>query len=263
MENYKTSAYPNSRFATFDVGVIGGKKHHVVGLLEVDVTFAKEKISAGIKAGKQIGFTAWIIKVVADTIAADKSIYAINTKKNKQIIFEDIDISAPFEKLVNGIKVPLAAVIRKADKKTLSEIHAEIQSFIKQDVKTEGEYVLGQQGNNFAQKLFFNMPQWIRLIVWRFLLRNPFSIKKNMGTVMITNVGTAGNISGWIIPKSLHNISFGIGSINKKPWVHNGNIEVRKIMHITILFDHDVVDGAPAARFTANLKKNIERAAGL
>jgi len=36
-----------------------------------------------------------------------------------------------------------------------------------------------------------------------------------MGTVMLTNVGMTGGLSVWIIPKSMHNLCIGIGSINK------------------------------------------------
>ena len=80
-----------------------------------------------------------------------------------------------------------------------------------------------------------------------------------MGTAVITSGGITGRFHGWIIPKSIHNLAFGIGSISKKPWVVKNEIQIRDILNLTILFDHDVVDGAPAARFTAQLVKNIEQ----
>ena len=186
--------------------------------------------------------------------------HAVNYKKGKQVIFDNIDISIPIEREINGVKVPLAAVIRNTNLKTITEIHREIQTFKQQNIKTEQDYVLGEKKQNTLNQLFFNIPQWIRLIVWKNILKNPSTIKKNMGTVMVTNVGMAGNISGWIIPKSIHNLSIGIGSICKKPWIYNKSIAIREIMNLTILFDHDVVDGLPAAKFTAKLVKNIEKA---
>jgi len=36
-------------------------------------------------------------------------------------------------------------------------------------------------------------------------------------------------------------------------------IEVRKYMSVTVSFDHDVIDGAPAARFIHRLKKLVEK----
>ena len=43
----------------------------------------------------------------------------------------------------------------------------------------------------------------------------------------------------------------------------NGRIEIREYLCVTISFDHDVVDGAPAARFTRQFKELIERGYGL
>jgi pyruvate/2-oxoglutarate dehydrogenase complex dihydrolipoamide acyltransferase (E2) component len=40
-------------------------------------------------------------------------------------------------------------------------------------------------------------------------------------------------------------------------------IEVRELMSVTVSFDHDIVDGAPAARFTQRLKELVERAGEL
>jgi pyruvate/2-oxoglutarate dehydrogenase complex dihydrolipoamide acyltransferase (E2) component len=42
-----------------------------------------------------------------------------------------------------------------------------------------------------------------------------------------------------------------------------GRIEPREILSLTVIFDHDVIDGAPAARFTRRLVELIERGYGL
>ncbi|WP_278043589.1 2-oxo acid dehydrogenase subunit E2 [Cecembia calidifontis] len=38
---------------------------------------------------------------------------------------------------------------------------------------------------------------------------------------------------------------------------------IREILKMSILLDHDVMDGAPMARFVAELSKNIERGLNL
>jgi len=43
-----------------------------------------------------------------------------------------------------------------------------------------------------------------------------------------------------------------------KPGVTQGQIQIREVLSLTLTFDHDVVDGAPAARFTSRLKELIE-----
>jgi pyruvate/2-oxoglutarate dehydrogenase complex dihydrolipoamide acyltransferase (E2) component len=62
----------------------------------------------------------------------------------------------------------------------------------------------------------------------------------------------------WIIFKAMHNLCFALGSIVKKPRVIEHEIRIRDVLHLTILFDHDVVDGIPAARFAARFVKRVE-----
>ena len=52
-------------------------------------------------------------------------------------------------------------------------------------------------------------------------------------------------------------------AIAEKPGVVNGTIAIRDYLSLTISFDHDIVDGAPAARFTERLKDLIESGYGL
>lgn len=39
----------------------------------------------------------------------------------------------------------------------------------------------------------------------------------------------------------------------------NGKVEVRDILHLTVAFNHDVIDGVPAQRFVKDLVRTIER----
>jgi pyruvate/2-oxoglutarate dehydrogenase complex dihydrolipoamide acyltransferase (E2) component len=43
----------------------------------------------------------------------------------------------------------------------------------------------------------------------------------------------------------------------------DGRIEIREFLCLTLSFDHDIIDGAPAARFTSRLKALIESGYGL
>jgi pyruvate/2-oxoglutarate dehydrogenase complex dihydrolipoamide acyltransferase (E2) component len=262
MNKFEIHEFPKSRVATIDVGKIGRKKHHIIALLEIDVTTAKEKIQAQLRSGKNIGFTAWLIKVIGTTIETHKYIHSINYIGRKQILFNDIDIAIPIEKEVDGIKVPLVTVIREVNKKSIEKINTEIKQAKSKKVNSAIDYVLNKESKN-ENKLFFNLPQFMRMIIWKFILRSPFTKKKNMGTVIVSNMGMSGNFPGWIVPKSIHNLCFGIGTIIKKPWINNNAIAIREIMHLTILFDHDAVDGSPAARFTDALVRNIENATEL
>ncbi len=75
---------------------------------------------------------------------------------------------------------------------------------------------------------------------------------------MITSVGMIGRINGWFIHTSVHPLSFGIGSVLKKPVVIDNRVEIREILNMTILVDHDVIDGGQMVRFLKELTRQIE-----
>jgi len=79
-----------------------------------------------------------------------------------------------------------------------------------------------------------------------------------MGNVAFTSIGMMGKVNGWFIPISVHPVCFGISSIIKKPSVIDDRIEIREILKMSVLIDHDVIDGAPMARLISDLSKNIE-----
>jgi pyruvate/2-oxoglutarate dehydrogenase complex dihydrolipoamide acyltransferase (E2) component len=54
-----------------------------------------------------------------------------------------------------------------------------------------------------------------------------------------------------------------VGGIARKPGVYEGEIAVREYLDLTISFDHDIVDGASAARFAKKLIELMESAAVL
>jgi len=248
-----------------DLGKIGLGKHHVKALLEVDITEARKKIKQNRQAGRKASVTSWLIKAIADCVALHPPISAINRPRgNKVVVFNDVDISIVVEKNVNGARVPLPYVIRKADQKTLYQIHDEIESAKSQTVEDEGNYVLGEKQSTMGMRLFTHLPQWLRLFLMRgFFLNNPQRSKNTMGTVMITTVGMVGHTRGWIIPFSMHPLCLAIGSLNEQPSVYKGEIQKREILHLTVLIDHDVIDGVPAARFVDDLVKKLELGVGL
>jgi pyruvate/2-oxoglutarate dehydrogenase complex dihydrolipoamide acyltransferase (E2) component len=54
-----------------------------------------------------------------------------------------------------------------------------------------------------------------------------------------------------------------VGGIGQKPEVVDGQIALRDYLSLTVSFDHNMIDGAPAARFTERLKDLIESGYGL
>ena len=75
------------------------------------------------------------------------------------------------------------------------------------------------------------------------------------GKLAITSVGMFLTRPVWFVPHGSPTILLSVGSITSA----NKNKDIKKL-HLTISFDHDVVDGAPAARFIEDLCKEIESA---
>src|SRR5438034_6581239 len=94
--------------------------------------------------------------------------------------------------------------------------------------------------------------------------RYPQVQKKFLGTVGITAVGMFGKGSGWGIPTATpHSLFLTLGDITEKPGVVDGHIAIREYLSLTVSLDHDIIDGAPAARFVTRLKELIESGFGL
>jgi len=91
----------------------------------------------------------------------------------------------------------------------------------------------------------------------------PQAWKKYVGTVGITAVGMFGKGAGWGIPPALPTLMITVGGIGEKPVLVDGQVAMRDYLSLTISFDHDIIDGAPAARFTERLKDLIESGYGL
>ena len=188
------------------------RKHHIAGLLEVDVTTALARLEKQRTNNPGVSFFAWIVKTIGAAIAENRYIHAVSGTKNSTVVFDDIDISVLVERKVEGTRVPLPLVIRRVNEKSVEEIHAEIREAQKQAIRDEGNYVLSENiVSRAVMKLYYALPQKLRLFIIGRILRNPHRRKNMMGTVVVTSVGSVGRLPGWIIPKSMHNLCFALG----------------------------------------------------
>jgi pyruvate/2-oxoglutarate dehydrogenase complex dihydrolipoamide acyltransferase (E2) component len=260
---YQTRTYPASRIGTIDIGVASKRKHHISALIELDVTEARRLIREKKRQGRKISFNTWFIKCVSAAVEAYPELQGIRKGNRKIIIYDDIDISIMIEREVEGVKVPLPYVIRGANHKSLVEIQDEIRAAQAQSINDEGDYVLGGGQNAFLSKLYYVLPGCIRRAAWRVIMGSPSITKQSMGTVMITSVGMAGRINGWVIPMSVHPLAFAVGSVIKKPGVVNNEIVVREYLYVTASVDHDVIDGVPAVKALGKLAELVEKGWGL
>jgi pyruvate/2-oxoglutarate dehydrogenase complex dihydrolipoamide acyltransferase (E2) component len=238
-----------------DGGRMGRQKHAVHGLVEFDVTQARQAIRQHkVQTGENLSFTAFVVACLGQAIDMNKHMHAYRNWRNQLIIFDEVDVNTLFEVEVDGKKTIRPHVLRGVNKKTFRELHQEIRAFQK------------EHANNQESKFiewFVLLPGFARRLFLWVLFEDPQLIKEYYGTVLVTSIGMFGAGSGWGIPVPNHTLQLTLGGIAEKPGVAMGRIKVREYLSVTISFDHDIVDGAPAARFTQRLKELIESGGGL
>jgi pyruvate/2-oxoglutarate dehydrogenase complex dihydrolipoamide acyltransferase (E2) component len=105
---------------------IGARKHCIHGLVEVDITAARERIrEVTEQTGEGISFTGWVVYCCARAVDANKHTRAYRDWRNRLVLFDDVDVSLPVERAQAGQPVVLQTVIRAANRKAVAEIHLE------------------------------------------------------------------------------------------------------------------------------------------
>lgn len=253
--DYTVEPLPLMRQLVTDIGWFSKKADPIIGLLEIDVTEARERIHAHAEAtGERLSFTGFLVHCVARAVDQHKHVHALRGWRGRLVIYDDVDIATMIEIEADGRKTPAGRVIRAANKKTLRQIHDEIRGVqAKQDKSEEADII----------RYFARIPRFIRRPLMYILFRTPQWSKQFRGTVVVTAVGMFGKGGGWGVGLPSHSLTILVGGIAQKPGVVDGQIAVREYLYLTTSFDHAVVDGAPAARFAARLRELIESADGL
>jgi pyruvate dehydrogenase E2 component (dihydrolipoamide acetyltransferase) len=78
------------------------------------------------------------------------------------------------------------------------------------------------------------------------------------GTITITNVGVFGVDSGTPIINPGESAILCFGAVKDMPWVHDGEIAIRKVTQLALSFDHRLIDGALGSQFLADVARVLE-----
>jgi pyruvate/2-oxoglutarate dehydrogenase complex dihydrolipoamide acyltransferase (E2) component len=251
----KILPFPRSRRLVTDSCEWGRKKHIIHALAEFDVTRARRLIrDHAARTGEKLSFTAFIAACAGRAVAMDRVAHAYR-HRGKLVLFDDVDIGTLIERDIESARLATLYVIRAADKKTVREIHDGIRAAQKESVETApgaGKW-----------KAYLLLPGFLRRLLYWWLDRSPETRKRLGGTVVLTAVGMAGKGTGWAVPIATNTLTIALGGIETKPGVADGVIEPREYLCVTVSFDHDVVDGVPAARFVTRFRELVEAGCGL
>jgi|SRR5579875_1363768 pyruvate dehydrogenase E2 component (dihydrolipoamide acetyltransferase) len=197
---------------------------HVWHVDEVDYTELvelrnKAKVAAELR-GVKLTYLPFIIK--AAVLALKEFPYfnsTLDDEKQEIVVKHYYNIGFATD-TPNGLIVP---VVKDADKKSILDIAREI-------------FQLSEDARN-----------------------GKISLENIQGaTFTITNIGTLGGIFAMPIINHPEVAILGVLKIEKRPVVWQGQIVARDIGYISLGFDHRVVDGADAARFTSRIVEYLE-----
>jgi pyruvate dehydrogenase E2 component (dihydrolipoamide acetyltransferase) len=198
---------------------------HVTHMDTVEVTnlwaLREREKAAAKKQGIKLTFLAYILKATVEALMKHPFLNAMLDEQNSEIILKkyyNIGVAVDTEA---GLMVP---VLKGADKKEVTQIAKEIV--------------------DLAEKA-------------RSRKINPMDLKG--GTFTITNVGSAG--SGKFFTPVINfpeAAILGIGLIEDAPVAVDGKVAIRKILYLSLSFDHRILDGAEAARFVKDLKDLLQ-----
>ncbi len=245
---------PRSRQLVQDAWWMSRRRHLVHGLLEVDVTVARSILRRHReKTGEQVSFTAFTMVCVGAAVAADRRLQAYPDWRGRLVLFDDVDVLLGMEAGSEEAGVPHMLLARAVNRRSVVDVHRDIRAAQANPVDQTSKALLR----------FAAVPAVLRHLVYRIVERMPHWRRRVAGTVGLTSVGMFGSSGGWALGAPGHSLAFLVGGISVKPGLVDGQLAPREILNVTISFDHDLVDGAPAARFARRFTDLMESGFGL
>jgi pyruvate/2-oxoglutarate dehydrogenase complex dihydrolipoamide acyltransferase (E2) component len=230
---------------------IASKRSLVHGFLEADVTDVKKILKDNPDSyNGNLSMTAYVIACYARAILEHPDMRAYTLMFHRRYIFNEVDVSTLIDHPA-GKGIPVPYVVRDANLKSVRQITDELRKAKLDPLPMGFREKLTPIASNlpgFFTAWFFwiirQVPEWMRFID---------------GTAQVSAIGMLGDsITTGIGLLYMHTVGLWVGTIVEKPIKHNGEIALRKILHIGISVDHDVIDGAPGHRFANTLKNNLE-----
>ncbi|MBN2533220.1 MAG: 2-oxo acid dehydrogenase subunit E2 [Spirochaetales bacterium] len=199
------------------------------------------------KDGEKLSFTGYLAKSLSKVIL---NYPAFNSfiAGNKHVFLDEIIISILVERKIGDDFIPEPMVLRDVAGKTIYQINAEIRKA--QKVAQEKE----EFGNLTNNRVLRFIPGFLLKTFVKFADKN-IRMGTKYGKLCITSVGMFSKNPIWVIPHGTATVLLSVGSIIEKTIEKNKKCNY---LCLTVSFDHDIIDGAPAARFMNELIEEIK-----
>ncbi len=239
---YRVEPFSSNRQAVAANSAVAREKSMIHLVTEVDITAARQLIAEHrSRTGERLSLTAYVVTCVARALADFPEINAFRSGRHL-IVLENVTVSVAFEREIDGESVPEPIAIQAINRKSYREVHDELRAA----QSRTGEPIGSAMGTAWTRFL----PGFLLRAVTRLAYRD-VGVWMQYGVVGVTSVGMFGAGPMWLVPLASSTVTVSVGSIAKRPTILEGVVQEREHLCLTLTFDHEVVDGAPAARLTS------------
>ncbi len=246
--------FPSNRRLVTAAMRAGRRKMPMYGLVEVDITTANQLL-----AGHQppSSMTAFVVASVARAAAAHPEVHAYRNWRGQLVTHHYVDVATMVEISTPQGPFAIPHVLRDADIRAVPELTAELRQ-VKRDPSASFSGRWLDRVAPAATRIPGTLPAMYAV------LARSVAARQRTGTVAVTAVGMfAGGAGSGITPLSLMSLEVIVGGMSQRPRAVDGQVIIRDVLDLTLAIDHNVVDGAPAARFAAEFRALLESAAVL
>lgn len=248
--NFSTEDLPRPRWNVLDlIDVFAKEAVPTYMFCDVDMTWA-ESLRKKLKSyGQKVTVTAILLKAIAIAQRAHPESRTQQLPWGKTVTLNDICAGFTVERVIGQQPAVFFGSIENPDTKSVEEIAGELRQYAESSIESVPSLKL--------QDKFCGMPRWLRrIILWAGLRYPKVRLHFFGATFGFSSLGKWG-MKG-LIPPCVATSTFGIGEVEDRAVVREGQIEIRPMLTIILNFDHRIIDGAPAARFMADVKRLLE-----
>jgi pyruvate/2-oxoglutarate dehydrogenase complex dihydrolipoamide acyltransferase (E2) component len=239
---YRVAPFSVNRRMVASSATVGRAHNNIHAFTEVDISAPRRRMREHqARTGQSLSLTAYVVACLAHTVAEHPEFNALR-KGGRLFILDEVTISVLVEREIGGQSVPDMLAVHAADTKTYRQMHDQLRAAQRAVAAPLGAL----SGMAWLLRL---IPPFLFTTFVRLAERN-VGMARRYGVVGVTSVGMFGPSPMWIVPLSSATVTVGIGSIVERPVCSNGRFEAREHLCLTLSFNHDIIDGAPAARFT-------------
>jgi pyruvate/2-oxoglutarate dehydrogenase complex dihydrolipoamide acyltransferase (E2) component len=242
--------FPSSRRAVTAAVRAGRRIVPMHGLLDVDVTEGRRLLD---RHQPPLSMTAFVIAAVGRAVAAHPEVHAYRDWRGRLVRHRHVDVQTLVEVPTEQGLFGLVHVVRDADVRRVPDISAEVRG-VKADMASTATGRALRRLAPVAGRIPGFFPA-MYAVMGRSVRAHELA-----GTVQVTAIGMFAGGGGFAIaPPTLASTSVVVGGLSRRPRVVDDEITVRDVLDLTVTIDHNVVDGAPATRFGADLRRRMER----